>query len=72
MKSSVQDEKFSKIKSKCCALKKSIFAIMDYQHNELIQGSPLDCFGNYFKEIVRGAFWKKKDELAWHKTSTMR
>ena len=28
MKSSVQDEKFSKIKSKCCALKKNIFAIM--------------------------------------------
>ena len=27
MKSSVQDEKFSKIKSKCCALKKNIFAI---------------------------------------------
>ena len=26
MKSSVQDEKFSKIKSKCCALKKNIFA----------------------------------------------
>ena len=39
MKSSVQDEKFSKIKSKCCALKKNIFAIMDYQHNELIQGT---------------------------------
>ena len=25
MKSSAQDEKFSKIKSKCCALKKNIF-----------------------------------------------
>ena len=28
MKSSAQDEKFSKIKSKCCALKKNIFAIL--------------------------------------------
>ena len=38
MKSSVQDEKFCKIKSKCYALKKNIYAIMDYQHNDLIQG----------------------------------
>ena len=44
MKSSVQDEKFSKIKSKCCALKKNIFAIMDYQHNELIQKNSTDAF----------------------------
>ena len=46
MKSSVQDEKFSKIKSKCCALKKNIFAIMDYQHNELIQGC--NAFSNRY------------------------
>ena len=50
MKSSVQDEKFSKIKSKCCALKKNIFAIMDYQHNELIQGHK-HC---YFMIYTRG------------------
>ena len=33
MKSSVQDEKFSKIKSKCCALKKNIFAIKALQQD---------------------------------------